>query len=338
MKKIDTYQAIQQNGILLNANESSKNLADNILKEIQEAIVKIDFNRYPDDHCESLCKAYAKYVKLDPKQVMVGNGSDEMLGLLIGLNISSNKKLYTLSPDFSMYDYYVGMHNGTMLKYKKGVDDHFDVDDFIAYGKENEVDMVLFSNPNNPTGKVLPQETLCKIVESFADKYVIIDEAYVEFDESSMLTYLNRYENLLITRTLSKAFSLAGIRCGFLLGNIQTMTKLKPFKVPYNVNSVTQCVAEIVLSHQDEIIKEINQIKQRREKMYQAYKELKRDDITLYESKANFFYGKSRKKKKLMQAFQQAGIVIRDYDDDSFRISIGSDEENQKVLEVLKNF
>lgn len=338
MKKINTYQTIQHNGILLNANESSKNLASNILKEIQEAIVNIDFNRYPNDHCETLCAAYAKYANIDSKQVMVGNGSDEMLGLLIGLNISQDKKLYTLSPDFSMYDYYVGMHNGSMVKYTKEVEDDFDVEDFIAYGKENKIDMVLFSNPNNPTGKTIPQDTLCKIIEAFADKYVIIDEAYVEFDESSMVSYLDKYENLLITRTLSKAFALAGVRCGFLLGNQKTMEKLRPFKVPYNVNSVTQCIAEIVLLNQDEFITEMNQIKQRRDKMYQSYQEINRDDITLYESKANFFYGKSTKKKALMKAFIQAEIVIRNYEDDGFRISVGSAEENQKVLEVLKNF
>lgn len=338
MKKIDTYQAIKQEGILLNANESYKNLSNTILEEIQEAIGNIDFHRYPEDSCELLCNRYASYLNLDPNQLIVGNGSDEMLGMMIGLSISNHKKLYTVAPDFSMYDYYVGMHNGDIIKYQNCAEDDFNVDDFINYGKAQDVDMILFSNPNNPTGKLINQEDICKILTAFKDKYVIVDEAYGEFCESSMISYLDQYDNLLITKTLSKAFSLAAIRCGFLIGNSKTIAKIKPYKVPYNVNSLTQCVAEIVLSHKKEIEADIAYIKRARVKMYKQYLQMKREDLTLFDSHTNFFYGRAKHKENLLKALQKENIIIRDYQDDSFRITIGSEEENKKVMEVLKNF
>lgn len=338
MKKIDGYQTMETEGILLNANESYKNISNDIIKEIQEEMGHLMFNRYPEDSNQKLVEAYAKYIKKDPACIMAGNGSDEMLGTMIGLTMKEGKKLFTLSLDFSMYDYYASMHNGTMLKYPLGVEECFDVDDFIAMGKENQVDLILFSNPNNPTGKVIAQKDLLKIVEAFPDIYVIIDEAYADFDDTTMLDYIDTYKNLLVTRTLSKAFALAGIRCGFLIGNQKTMEIIKPYKVPYNVNCMTQLVGSIVLKHSDEVLANIEEIKVARDALYAEYLKLGRNDIKLYPSKTNYLYGKATNKKSFMDALKSKNIVIRDYCDDSFRITIGSKEQNQIILDVLRTF
>lgn len=338
MKKISGYNAMETEGILLNANESYKNISEPIIKEIQEAMGKLAFHRYPEDSNAELVNAYAKYIKKDADCIMAGNGSDEMLGTIIGLTMKENKKLYTLSLDFSMYDYYTSMHNGEMIKYPYGIEDEFNVDDFIKMGKEKKVDMILFSNPNNPTGKVIKQSDLIKIVEAFSDIYVIIDEAYADFDDTTMLDYIDTYQNLLVTRTLSKAFALAGIRCGFLIGNKETMKTLIPYKVPYNVNRMTQLVGTIVLQHTDEILANIQEIKAERDALYEEYLKLDRKDITLYPSKTNYLYGTSTNKDKFMNALKAKNIVIRNYNDDSFRITIGSKEQNQMIFDVLKTF
>lgn len=338
MKTINTYQAMETSGILLNANESYKNIDNMIIKEIQEAMGNVLFHRYPDDNSTELIEAYSKYIHVDSECIMAGNGSDEMLGTIIGLEIKENKKLYTLSPDFSMYDYYVSMHNGKMIKYQCNVEDDFDVNQFIACGKENKVDMILFSNPNNPTGKVIPQQDLIKIIEAFSNIYVVVDEAYSDFDDTTMLDYINQYPNLLVTRTLSKAFALAGIRCGFLIGNKQTIAKIKPYKVPYNVNRLTQLVGTIALKYVDKVKENIAEIKKERDHLYQQYLLLHREDVKLYPSKTNYLYGVSANKDRLMEAFKQQGIIVRQYQDGSFRITIGSPEQNKRVLEVLKTF
>ena len=217
---------MKQEGILLNANESSVNLPLAIREEIAQAIQETAFNRYPQDDYTALREAYARYLQLQPEQIIAGNGSDEMLGLMIGLYIGKGKKLYTLAPDFSMYARIIAAcMTERCADGRSNLEKHFDTEGFIAYGRQEQVSMVLFSNPNNPTGGSIPKSELCRIVEAFADIPVIIDEAYAEFDDSSMIDMLDRYDHLFVTRTLSKAFSLAAIRCGFLLGNAKAMDK-----------------------------------------------------------------------------------------------------------------
>ena len=332
------YEAMKdREGILLNANESSVNLPVDIRKEIAEKIVDISFHRYPEDEASALCQAYADYAGVKPTQVIAGNGSDEMLGLMISLFIQKGDKLLTLTPDFSMYDYYLGMHEGEIIRYERKADAPFDIEGFIQKGKEENVKMILFSNPNNPTGQIIEKEDLCRIADTFKCP-VVIDEAYGEFMEGTMIDQVDRYENLFVTRTLSKAFAFAAGRCGFLIGNEETMEKIRPQKVPYNVNSMTQCAATIILSHKEELLTQCDLIKQEREHMIKECKDFNDSLLTLYPSHANFIYGRSAKKEELLEKFEEAGITIRNYHDNSFRITIGTPQENEKVYHILRSF
>lgn len=336
MKKV-LYEAAQHGGILLNANESPYNVTEAILQEISDALNNISFHRYPDDAALPLRQAYASYLGVPADCVMAGNGSDEMIGLLVGLTISEGKKVYTLDPDFSMYDYYTGMHNGEMITYHYEMDQAFDAADFIIYGKQQNIDMVLFSNPNNPTGRIIDIADLIKIVEAFPDKPVVIDEAYGEFADQTMLPYLTTYPNLIILRTMSKAFGMAAVRCGFLITCSSTMDQIRPYKVPYNVNALTQCVAEILLQHSDEMKERIEECKASRDAFYQTVSDMKLKDFTLYPSKANYLYGTSIRKADLLEELQKRNVTIRDYKDgDAFRITIGTPAENALVLAAIQ--
>ena len=206
-----------------------------------------------------------------------------------------------------------------------------------AEGKEENVKMILFSNPNNPTGQIIEKEDLCRIADTFKCP-VVIDEAYGEFMEGTMIDQVDRYENLFVTRTLSKAFAFAAGRCGFLIGNEETMEKIRPQKVPYNVNSMTQCAATIILSHKEELLTQCDLIKQEREHMIKECKDFNDSLLTLYPSHANFIYGRSAKKEELLKKFEEAGITIRNYHDNSFRITIGTPQENEKVYHILRSF
>ena len=127
MKDIKEYKTHTQQGILLNANEMSDNLSSSILKEIQEKIVNLDFNRYPDNDCIRLREAYSALLNVQIENVLAGNGSDQILGLLIGYFLKEGKTLLTLDPDFSMYDYYCGTYDANLLKYPTRDDGSFDV-------------------------------------------------------------------------------------------------------------------------------------------------------------------------------------------------------------------
>lgn len=335
MKDIKTYTAQNNQGTLLNANENPENLNRQIVKEISEAIAEIDFNRYPDDDMSELKKAYGEYISLSPDQIIVGNGSDEMLGLLINLTLGEGKKLYTMEQDFSMYDYYASMQGAEIVRFPITANDMFDVDEFIRFGKKNDIDMIIFSNPNNPTGRQIKNGSIIKTLESFQDIKVVVDEAYAEFCNVNMLPYLDLYPNLLITRTLSKAYGLAGVRCGFLLGNKELIKEIAPYKVPYNVNVLTQLTALITLQYKDLMYAGIERIKSLRDTMYMEYLMNKPQKVTLYPSAANYFYGVCEDKEKLLQVMEENNIVIRNFDGNSFRISVGNEEDNKRVIELL---
>ncbi len=334
-KKIETYTTHVQKGILLNANESSLNLNSKILEEIKESLDTIAFNRYPDNDQTELLNAYGKVIGLDNSYLLAGNGSDQMLGLVIGTFLSKGKYLYTFDPDFSMYDYYASCYEADVKKYPLNDDGTLDVDAFIKDGQG--ASLVLFSRPNNPSGYCLTQDEIKKVVEGFSDIPVVVDEAYIEFaDEESAISLLSQYDNLYVTRTLSKAYSVAGIRVGFLISNPKNMLEMKRRSVVYAVNSVTMKIATIILKYADEFQLEAKEIAKRRNAMYEKVKVMKK--VTFYPSQANFLHGKTNQKEQLLQLFQQQNIVIRNYKDDTFRITIGTDEENEKVMNVLKQF
>lgn len=336
MKDIEAYSAKKTAKIMLNANELYLDVSKDIKKEILEAIYDIPFNRYPDETNQELIEAYSRCMNIDAKKILAGNGSDEMLGLLIGTFLGKGKTLYTLSPDFSMYDYYASMHEANLMKYPCREDGSFDIDDFIEKGREKEIAMILFSNPNNPSGHTLTNVELTKIVEAFPTIPVIIDEAYGEFAQETMLDIVDHYTNLFVTRTLSKAYGLAGARLGFLVGNKTAIAKLRPFGVPYNINSISQKIGTIVLSHYDEYQPIIEEIKVERDCLLQKLQSMKH--VTFYPSQANYLYGRSEYKKELLQLLEDHEILIRTYANDTFRVTIGSKEENQMIFNLIKTF
>lgn len=334
-KKIETYTTHIQKGILLNANESSLNLNFKIIEEIKDSLDTIDFNRYPDNEQTELLDAYGNVIGLDKDYLLAGNGSDQMLGLVIGTFLSKGKYLYTFDPDFSMYDYYASCYEADVKKYALNDDGTLDVDAFIENGQG--ASLVLFSRPNNPSGYCLTQEEIKKVVEGFSDIPVVVDEAYIEFsDEESAISLINQYDNLYVTRTLSKAYSVAGIRVGFLISNTKNMADMKRRSVVYAVNSVTMKIATIILKYANEFQLEAKEIAKRRDAIYKQVKDMKK--VAFYPSQANFLHGKTNQKERLLQLFQQQNIVIRNYKDDTFRITIGTEEENEKVFNVLKQF
>ena len=334
-KKIETYTTHIQKGILLNANESSLNLNSKIIEEIKDSLDTIDFNRYPNNEQTELLDAYGNVIGLDKDYLLAGNGSDQMLGLVIGTFLSKGKYLYTFDPDFSMYDYYASCYEADVKKYALNDDGTLDVESFIENGQG--ASLVLFSRPNNPSGYCLTQEEIKKVVEGFSDIPVVVDEAYIEFsDEESAISLINQYDNLYVTRTLSKAYSVAGIRVGFLISNTKNMADMKRRSVVYAVNSVTMKIATIILKYANEFQLEAKEIAKRRDAIYEQVKDMKK--VTFYPSQANFLHGKTNQKERLLQLFQQQNIVIRNYKDDTFRITIGTEEENEKVFNVLKQF
>ena len=338
MKKITTYESPRNAGLLLNANELSSNLPEKIRAEISEAVMTTDFNRYPDPSQKEVLEAYAKMQGLKESQLLAGNGSDQMLGHVICYFLGHGKKLYTFAPDFSMYDYYASSYEAETVKFRTEEDGSADLNAFIGRGKEVNADMIMFSNPNNPTGHCFDLNEIRTILSAFPDIPVVVDEAYMEFSaKESALSLIEEYRNLYVTRTLSKAYGLAGIRLGFMASAEENMKKLKGSFVPYAVNTLTMKIGVIAMAHAAETGDVIREIVNERERVYGEVKKMK--NLKFYPSEANFLYGRSAAKEVLLKLMDEEQIVIRNYEgSDAFRITIGKKEENDRILAVLRKF
>ena len=325
--------------IKLDANEIFMNIDDNVIMKMKSSLSGIELYRYPENEMKEIRELYAKYAEVDSANIIVGNGSDEVLELIIGKVVKPESKILTLAPDFVMYDFFGKRFRGELIKYNIGSTMSFNVDEFINLGKENDVDIIIFSNPNNPTGINITVADIIKILKSFKNTTVVVDEAYYEFNGESVIPYINDYSNLFVTRTLSKAWGLAALRVGFMISSKENIRELLNYKVPYTISSYSQKVAEIALKY-PKIIKENTEIIiKEREALYEKLKDIEKNaamKIEFFKAKGNFIFGKTHHKDALIKGLESHNIYIRNFNDESFRITVGSPRENRKVIEAIK--
>ncbi|MDS0525063.1 histidinol-phosphate aminotransferase family protein [Clostridium sp. SHJSY1] len=342
MKEINSYISLRgDNEINLNGNESYLGIEQEMLGMMKSSFGKVDFNRYPDNENVKIKELYSIYIgeEITKDNIVVGNGSDEMLGLIISMVIGENKKLLTVSPDFTMYDYYVSIQNGKIIKYHSDRNGFVDIDKLIELGKKENVDLVMFSNPNNPTGYAFSLDEVKRVVEAFPNIYVVIDEAYYEFYGESVVGEVNKYKNLIVTRTLSKAWGLAALRIGFLISSEDNIKKFNESKVPYSISSLSLAVAEVALTNQTRVKEDSKKIVEEREKLYSKLKNIEKEavlEVEFFKSKANYIFGRTPYKEALLTGLRMNCINIRSFEDDSFRITIGSPFENSRLLQSLR--
>lgn len=341
MEKNNEYINVYEDyKIYLNSNEIYVDMDENILIKMKACLKGVDLNRYPDEcMLEEIKKLYGKYAGVESKNIIVGNGSDEMLELITSATIEPGKRALALSPDFVMYDFFVPRFGGDFIKYDLKKNMKFNVEEFIDLGRQENIDLIILSNPNNPTGIGINVSDIVRILEEFTDKTIVVDEAYFEFYGQTMVPYIDKYKNLMVTRTLSKAWGLAALRVGFLITNEDNINRLKENKVPYTVSSYSLKLASILLKCPDRVLENTKKIVEQREYLYLKLKELQKNsalNIKFYESKGNFIYGKTPYKEALMRGLANRGILIRNLKDDTFRITVGSSLENKKLLEGLE--
>ena len=226
-------------------------------------------NVYPDDNYTDLKKAIADYIGCKTKNISVGNGSSELLDLCVKTFVDTNELILSLDPTFSMYSIYAKIVNSRYIGAGEGNDFIVDVDDVIKSIKENNPKLTIICNPNNPTGTVIKREKVLEIVKS-TDEIVIVDEAYMEFCEESIVGEIENYKNLIVVKTLSKAFSMAGIRTGYLLANEELVKTVEKVRPPYNLNSISAFLATKALQQKDKMLVYVNQVKKEREKVYKS--------------------------------------------------------------------
>ncbi len=338
LKNIKAYQPVSgEFQTHLDANESFLFLTEEILEEIGQAVKKIDYRRYPDPECRGVCRKFAELIGVSPEIIMAGNGSDELISLIMANFADAGDKVLVAAPDFSMYEFYAASCGlePVILEKENLV---LNKDELIQKAKDTDSKIVIFSNPCNPSSMELSGEDVLDIAGKL-DCLVVADEAYMDFSDASIAGKTEEFDNLIVLKTCSKAFGLAAIRLGFAVSNKKLTGILKTVKSPYNVNTLTQTVGEIVLSHKEYLKRCRDQICRERDYLYQEIKKLQEaypDAFTLFPTKTNFVYLKTGKAEKIFQRMKEEKIAVR-LMKDSVRICAGSRDENDAMLSVLKD-
>ena len=313
--------------------------ADMIFLDANENPFQNGVNRYPDPQQSSLKVVLAKQRNVNPNQILLGNGSDEVLDLIFRAFCEPKvDNVITLPPTYGMYGVLANLNdieNREVL-----LSTHFQPQvEKILETVDEKTKIIFLCSPNNPTGNSFSEESVVKLLENF-NGLVVIDEAYIDFSEKeSWLAKINEYPNLIITQTLSKAYGLAGIRLGICYASAAVISVLNKIKPPYNVNELTQLRALERLSNQNKIKSEIQSILSEREELITVLASVKFVK-KIYPTEANFILIKVDDANKRYDELISKGIVIRNRTTqplckNTLRLTIGTESENAFLIKVL---
>lgn len=338
VRDLTPYDPLQGNyDLRLDANESYLSLSDELKVKAAAIASEAALNRYPDPYAEELCAAFGDYYGIDPKLVTAGNGSDELIGLIVGALLQKGEKIANLTPDFSMYRFYGEIYENPVVQIPKGEDFSIDPQTVIDEVKRQKVKLLIFSNPCNPTSVGLEAKDVRKIVRG-VDALVVLDEAYMDFWDQSLLSEVSDYDNLIILKTCSKAIGMAALRVGFAVANENITKALKAVKSPYNVNAISQAIAARVLRDkvflrecEGKIIASAKNLKNGVNELAARYPVLER----VYVSCTNFVYIKTAAAQEIYQKLLQKSIAVRCFGG-YLRISTDSIDNNQLLFTALE--
>ena len=345
MKNFDINKITRENIKLMQPYSSARDE----FKEFTQKMVFLDanenpfengVNRYPDPQQRTVKKALSEIKRINENQILLGNGSDEVLDLIFRAFCEPNKdNIITLPPTYGMYSVLANLN--AIENREVILNDNFqpNVDAILAQVDEN-TKIIFLCSPNNPTGNSFSDESIVTLLQNF-NGLVLLDEAYIDFSEKeSWLIELSDYPNLIISQTLSKAYGMAGIRLGILYASVEIITILNKIKPPYNINVLTQQKALERLENYDLVIKQINDIK-----IFKLFliNELKKINFIekVFSTDGNFILIQVDNATERYNQVLEKGIVIRNrttqpLSKNCLRITIGTESENTQLINVLQ--
>ena len=320
----DEYKDLKKNMVFLDANE---NPFDSSL------------NRYPDPQQTDLKSLISQQKKVPTNQILLGNGSDEVLDLIFRAFCEPNTdSILTLPPTYGMYDVLANLNAIDNIKVSLSSDFQLEVDAILA-AIQPKTKLLFICSPNNPSGNTVDRRAIERILKFF-EGLVIIDEAYIDFtNEVSWTQFLNLYPNLIVTQTLSKAYGLAGIRLGICYASKEVIAVLNKIKPPYNINTLTQDAALKALENKGIIDAQVEMLLKERKRLINAFK-LSPFVKKTYPTEANFILIKVDDANKRYNEFIKNGVVVRNRSSqlhckNCLRITVGTPVENAQLLTLL---
>ncbi|PRZ23393.1 histidinol-phosphate transaminase [Flavobacterium granuli] len=313
--------------------------AEMIFLDANENPFENGVNRYPDPQQSNVKAILAQQKSLKANQILLGNGSDEVLDLLFRAFCEPKvDNVITLPPTYGMYAVLANINAVENQEVLLSQDFQPEIDAILAAVNQN-TKIIFLCSPNNPTGNSFSDESIVTLLQNFKG-LVVIDEAYIDFSKKqSWINELDEYPNLIITQTLSKAYGLAGIRLGICYASSQVISVLNKIKPPYNVNELTQKRAIERLNQKDKSEQEINSIIAQREDLLKVLDQVKFVS-KIYPTEANFVLIKVDDANKRYDQLIAKGIVIRNRTtqplcENTLRLTIGTAEENKKLIDAL---
>lgn len=334
--KIPYYCKEITNGIILNANESAFETPKEIIELAKEELDKIDLRRYPDTDNTLIRESLANAYGVDITNITIGVGSDQILDCIFK-SLIDDEYIISCTPTFSMYKEYASFTGGKFIdiSFKDDINFEFDTEKIIETMKKFNPKLVIICSPNNPTGSAIKRDDLVEILNSAyeSNSVVLLDEAYAEFHETNY-DLINKYDNLLVLKTFSKAYALAGIRLGYVLASKDLIDTLNVVKPPYNMSRISSVIASIAIKNKNLYNENIKKIIDLKNKLYDELQKLNLHPVKSY---SNFIFLKLND--DIFNHLLKNKIYIRrmKYKNEYWhRITTGTESENKILIEKIK--
>jgi histidinol-phosphate aminotransferase len=330
--------------VVLNVNENPYPVAPAVVADIADAVARaaVGLNRYPDREFLDLRADLAGFLRTESgAEVWAANGSNEVMLHVLQAFGGPGRRALSFAPTYSMYPEYARDTQTTWVAGQRTDAFTVDVEHARAMVREHRPSVVLLASPNNPTGTALPLSTVEAVLDECSrlsqGAVVVVDEAYGEFRREgtpSALELLPRYGNLAVSRTMSKAFSLAGARVGYLATSTAFVDALRIVRLPYHLSAVTQATARAALKHSAELLSTVHELRTRRDDTVQW---LRGNGFEVADSDANFvLFGRFTDRHAVWQGLLDRGVLIRETGPAGWlRVSIGTADEMQQFRTAL---
>ncbi len=318
--------------VRLNVNENPYPPSPEVARQMTEAVLAVatDVNRYPDREAWTLRQALATYLGhgIRPKQVWAANGSNEVMTHVLGAFAGPGRTVLTFTPTYSMYPEYARNTHSTFVTEPRRPDYTLTADLVLRAIARHQPSVVVITTPNNPTGTSTPIAVIAEVLAA-TDTIVVVDEAYMEFSrdpDATTLALLPHHGNLVVSRTMSKAFAFAGGRLGYLAANPAVVDALRVVRLPYHLSAQTQALAGVALAHADEMLGQVDVLRQVRDESALRLQSL---GVEVVGSDANFvLFGRFADRHDVWQRLLDRGVLVRETGPAGYlRVSAGRPDE-----------
>ena len=337
---LHAYPVPDSSGMVkLDAMENPYPLPPQLRDEIARLVADAAINRYPDAGAQRL-QAQIRAVTGLPRgmDILLGNGSDELIQLLALAVAKPGAVLLSVEPSFVMYKMIAAFTGMAYIGVPLTEDFALDLPAMLDALRRHQPALVFLAYPNNPSSNLFDADAITQIIAA-APGLVVVDEAYYAFASASFMPMLARYPNLLVMRTFSK-LGMAGLRLGFLAGTKVWLDQLEKLRLPYNVGVLTQLVAEKLLQHHDVLLRQAEQIKLDRTWLYERLVGIA--DVRPYISDANFILFRVMHANAIFEGLKKRGVLIKNLSSahpllaDCLRVTVGTPEENERFIVALQ--